>query len=168
MPVVTSRAGTVIDALVATLAAALADPIRVYDGPVAAADTMWTQAVFVGFDGDWHTTPSGDSSGGPYEAVLVNQELVYVGNTTYREELEVQCCAAMWTGETSLQAARNGVLAVFAAAQTALRVDPTLGVDGSTVATVATGTLAYDYDTAGNVGAAVRFTVHVLTTLLTT
>ena len=168
MPVVTSRAGTVIDALVAALTASLTDPVRVYDGPVVAADTMWTQAVFVGFDGDWHTTPAGDASGGPYEAVLVNQQLAYVGNTTYREEMEVQCCAAAWTGETSLQAARNSALSLFAAVQTALRADPTLAVDGSTVATVQTGVLAYDYDTAGNVGAAVRFTVHVLTTLLTT
>ena len=168
MPIVTSRGPSSLAPWPTSFAVNLSDPVRVYDGPVAATDTMWTQAVFVGFDGDWHTTPAGDSTGGPYEVMLGNQELTYVGNTSNREELEIHCCAAIWTGEPDLQPALESAFNLFGAVQQIVRSDPTLGIDGSTIATVQTFTAVYDYDTAGNVGAAVRFTVHVLTTLLTT
>lgn len=169
MPIVTSRAGTVIDALVTLFTASptLASPIEIYDGPATGGNTMWTQAVFVGFNGDWHTNAAGTSTGQAYEAVLTNQQLVYVGPTSNREELEIQCVAAIWSGDTNIQAARNSALTLFGAVQTVLRTDPSLGIDGSTVAQGLVGTLEYDYDTGGNVGAAIRFTIHVTTTLLT-
>jgi hypothetical protein len=55
----------------------------------------------------------------------------------------------------------NGVEAV-------LRADPTLGVDGSTVATLQVGTFLYAFNPDdGTILARLEFVVHVITTLLT-
>ena len=167
--ITTSRAGVVTDTLVTLLKAvpALADPARVFDGPSTSTDTMWTQAIFVGFSGDWHATPLGVTSPGSYTAMLINQERPYLGPTTAFEQLEIECVAAIWTGDTNVQAARNLALALWASVQTVLRTDPSIGIDGSTISDIRTGVLEYDFDDGGNIGAAVRFTVAVKTALLT-
>jgi hypothetical protein len=169
--IVTSRSGAVIDALVTAckLLPVFADPARVYDGPNTAGDTQWTSAVFIGFDGNWHTGPNGEVAfPASYEGVLVNQELPYVGNTTVKETLEVQCVAEAWSGDPNTQTARNATLAMLAGVETVLRTDPTLGIDGSTIATLRVGSLFYAFDAGGNLAVRIPFTVHVLTTISTT
>ena len=49
-----------------------------------------------------------------------------------------------------------------------IRADPTLGIDGSTIASVSDYTINYDYDADGNAVCRIPFTVHVTTTILTT
>lgn len=174
MSITTSRAGTVIDKLVASLKASptFADPIRVYDGPVTTGDTMWTQAVFVGFDGDWKESPRGYAAPGDYQAVLINQQMEYIGGTVFgtsmKETLEVQCAAEAWSGDPSISTARNQTLALLAGVETIIRTDPTLGIDGSTIATVQVGSLSYAFDDDGQIGCRVTFVVHVETILLST
>lgn len=175
MGIVTSRAGTVITNLVTNLKAnaTFADPVRVYDGPTTAGDTMWTQAVFVGFDGDWHETATGTvGNATAYEAVLINQERPYVGGTTFgtsvKETLEVRCCAEAWSGDVGIPGIRGQVLTLLAGVETVIRTDPTFGIDGSTIAELQVGSLTYVFDASGNVGCRVAFTVHVVTFLLTT
>ena len=169
MAITTSRAGVVTDALVALLKAvpALADPVRVYDGPATNTDTMWTQAIFVGFSGDWHATPLGQTNPGSYTAMLINHERPYVGPTSNFEQLEIECVAAIWTGDTDVQGARNQVLALWATVETVTRTDPSIGIDGSTITDIRTGVLEYGFDDGGNIGAAIRFTIAVKTALLT-
>ena len=162
MPIVTSRIGTVCDALVAALKLnpTFADPVRVYDGPVSAGDTMWTQAVYVGFDGEW--------ANNIYAAVDLRQDLNYLGNTSMFEEFDIHCVAEAWYGDVNVQAARNGTLTLFAGVQQVLRTDPTLGVDGSTVTGLTlAGQLRYEFDNSGNILARLPFDIHVITTLLT-
>jgi len=162
VPITTSRIGTVCDALVAALKASptFADPVRVYDGPVTAADTMWTQAVYVGFDGEWQNNQ--------YDAVDLRQSLNYLGNTSMFEEFDIWCVAEAWAGDTTTKTARDQTLAMFAGVQTVIRTDPTLGVDGSTITGLQmVGQLRYEYDSSGNILARLPFQIHVVTTLLT-
>lgn len=149
----------VIDALVEALqdSATFADPVRVYDGPVVTGDTEWTQAVYVGFDGNWQ---------GTFESVLVNQRLEYLGNTTIKETLEVRCCAEAWSGDPAVQGVRNLALAMLAGVETVLRTDPTLGIDGSTTATVSVGSL-YQQPFKDGLACRIPFVVHVETTITT-
>lgn len=168
--IVTSRAGAVIDALVTALkaSAVFADPVQVFDGPVTGANTMWTQAVFVGFDGDWRSNNRGQvASGVQYNAVLVNQERPYLGNTTAFEQLEIPCCAEAWSGDPTCKTVRDQCLAMLAGVETVIRTDPTLAVDGSTIASLQVGNLDYEFDEGGNLNAHIPFTVHVQTTLTT-
>ena len=78
----TSRYGVVVDHLVAACQAlpVFADPARVYDGPFTGGDTNWTNAVFVGFDGDWREVASGQGAGANYESGVGTQAYEYVGN----------------------------------------------------------------------------------------
>lgn len=159
MTITTSRCGTVIDALVTRCQASptFADPARVYDGPVTTGDTEWTQAVYIGFDGNWQ---------GSFESALIDQELAYVGNTTMRETLDIRCVAEAWSGDPTVQAIRAQALTMLAGVETVLRTDPTLGIDGSTIATLQVGAL---YQAPFKDGLAVRipFVVHVITTITT-
>ena len=168
MPVTTSRYGTVVDALVAACHAlpVFADPARVYDGPFVAGDTNWTNAVFVGFDGDWRETAAGSS--GTFEAGEGVQSYEYVGNTSVLEQIEVRCVAESWGGEPTLKTYRDQALAMWAGIAAMIRADPTLGIDGSTIASVSDYTINYDYDADGNAVCRIPFTVHVTTTILTT
>jgi hypothetical protein len=163
MPITTSRIGVVTDALVTALKASptFADPARVYDGPQTAGDTMWTQAVYVGFDGEW--------ANNIYAAVDLRQDLNYLGNTSMFEEFDIWCVAEAWAGDVNTKTARDQCLAMFAGVQTVLRTDPTLGVDGSTITGLTlAGQLRYEFDTSGNILARLPFQIHVVTTLLTT
>lgn len=170
MPIVTSRAGLMIDTIVAKLqaSAVFADPVQVYDGPAAGGGTTWMQAVFIGFDGNWHVDGRGDvAPGTQYSGVLINQERPYIGNTTAREQLEIPCCAEAWSGDPLLKTTRDQALAMLGGVETVLRTDPTLGIDGSTDATLTVGDLFYEYDAAGNVNMHIPFTIHVTTQLTT-
>ena len=161
--IVTSRIGVVVDALVAALkaSAVFADPVRVYDGPVTHADTMWTQSVYVGFDGEWANSQ--------YDAVDLRQSLNYLGNTSMFEEFDINGVAEAWNGDVTTKVVRDQCLAMFAGVQTVLRTDPTLGVDGSTVTGLTlVGQLRYEFDSSGNILARLPFQIHVITTLLTT
>lgn len=164
----TSRVGAVIDALVAGLQASPAfAAAKVYDGPVTSGDTYWTSAVFVGFDGNWQSDRLGQvAAHAEYEGARINQKLVYLGNTSVQEEIEVPCIAESWSGDPAIQTARNNCLAMLAGVEKVLRADPTLGIDGSTIAELQVGSLSYFFDDGGNLCARVPFTVHVLTTLL--
>lgn len=173
MAITTSRAALVIDTIVTKLkaSATFADPVRVFDGPNTVGDTMWTQAVFVGFDGNWHETPRGQVAPGvEYEAVLINQQLEYIGGpvvgTSVKETLEVRCSAECWSGDPTCQTARNQTVALLAGVETVIRTDPTLGIDGGTIASVQVGSLVYEFDPDGNIGCRAPFVVHVLTTIL--
>jgi hypothetical protein len=166
--IVTTRAGVVIDALVAALKAVLTDPVQIYDGPVTGAGTTWTQAVFIGFDGNWQSNARGQiAPNAQYNAVLIDQERPYIGNTTVHEQLEIPGCAEAWSGDPTCKTVRDQCLTMRAAVETVIRTDPTLGIDGSTIATVTVGNLDYEFDEGGNINAHIPFTVHVQTTLTT-
>lgn len=171
MAIVTSRAGAIIDAFIAKLnaSATFADPVQVYDGPVTSGSTMYDGggAVYVGFDGDWRSDAAGRVAAGvSYSAALINQQMIYVGNTSVREEVEVPCCVTAWSGDPTCKTARNTVMALLAGVETIIRTDPTLGIDGSTIAELRLGDLYYEFDEGGNMNAHVPFTIHVVTTLL--
>lgn len=160
MPTVTpSRVGVIIDALVAKLkaSATFADPARVYDGPVTSGDTQWSQAVFVGFDGDFL---------GSWEAALINQVRPYLGVTTAQETLEIRCCAEAVSGDLTTKVVRDQALAMLAGVETVIRTDPSLGVDGTTNATLAVGTL-YQIMWSDALHVRIPFVVHVVTTIPT-
>lgn len=164
MAITTSRAGVVIDALVAKCkaSATFADPVRVYDGPGLPTDTEWTNAVYIGFAGDFAAYQQGQYS----EAVLINQAGYRLGNTSVPETLEVACVAEGWSGDQNPQTARNGCLTLLSGVETIIRTDPTLGVDGSTTASLQVGNLAYLLYTDG-IACHIPFTVHVTTYLIT-
>jgi hypothetical protein len=167
MPITTSRVGLIIDTIVSKLQAlpVFADPARVFDGPFTGGDTMWTSAVFIGFDGDWRQVASGAASGAEYEAVLINQEDPFLGTTSVYEQLEIRCVAEAWTGESSLKVVRDSTTTMFGGVASMLRTDPSLGIDGTTKATLQLGTLFYYYDSDGNVNARLPFVIHVFTYL---
>lgn len=169
MAITTSRLGLVIDTLVTKLkaSATFADPVRVYDGPQTGVDTMWQSAVFIGFDGDWRDNPRGFVTNSDYQAVLVNQQMAFLGNSSMFEQLEIQCAAEFWSGDVNVQNARNGAIAMLAGVESVIRTDFSLGIDGSTIASLHTGNLSYYFDNDGNVGSRIAFIVHVQTTLLT-
>ena len=169
MAVTTSRHGLIVDTLIAKCKTlpVFADPARIYDGPFTGGDTNWTTAVFVGFDGDWRQLATGQAGGGAYEAGTGSQAYEYVGNTTVAEQIEIRCVAEAWGGEPTLKTYRDQALAMWAGIAAMIRTDPTLGIDGSTIASVSDYTLTYDFDNDGNVVCRIPFTVHVLTTILT-
>ena len=166
--ITTSRVGTVIDALVAAckLNATFVDPVRVYDGPVDTLDVMFNQAVFIGFDGNWQ---------GTFESAVDNARMRYLGNTSMQETIDLRCCSIAWSGDPTWQILRNQALAVLAGVETVIRTDPTLGIDGSTIAQVPAVDSVYQLppttwgpEPYTSAGAAVRipFIVHVETILL--
>lgn len=171
MPITTTRVGLLIDTLTTLLKAnaTFADPVKVYDGPNT-EDTMWTQAVFVGFDGDWRATGVGyPPPNVAYEASLINQEIAYLSGNLVNsnfEQQDIQCAAAVWSGDVTVQTARNGVIALLDGVETVLRTDRSLGIDGSTFAYLHTGNLDYIWDESGNIGCRIKFVVHVQTTLM--
>ena len=170
MPITTTRVGLVIDTLTTLLKAnpTFADPVKVYDGPNT-EDTMWTQAVFIGFDGDWRATGVGyPPANVQYEASLINQEIAYVSgpvNSNF-EQQDIQCAAATWSGDVTVQTARNVVIGLLDGVEDVLRTDRSLGIDGSTIAVMHVGTLDYIWDDSGNLGARIKFVIHVQTTLM--
>lgn len=160
MPTVTtSRVGVIIDALVALLKASsvFADPARVYDGPVTTGDTQWSQAVFVGFDGNFQ---------GSWEAALVDQKRPYLGVTTAEEILEIRCCAEAVSGDLTTKVVRDQALAMLAGVETVIRTDPTLGVDGTTDATLTVGTL-YQIMYSDSLHVRIPFVINVFTSIST-
>lgn len=170
MAVTTSRAGLFIDTLVSKCRAlpVFADPARVFDGPFTGGDTMWTSAVFIGFNGDWRLAAAGlPTPGVEYQAVLVNQEMRDLGVTSVYEQTDIACVATAWTGESAVKVVRDQTLAMWAGVGTVIRTDPTLGIDGSTIAQISTYTFENDFDARNQIGVAVRFVVNVRTTLLT-
>ena len=107
----TSRIPAVIDALVSTLTAALPN-VRVIDGPFVSVP-----------DGDYLTvgwTPDGDTTSG-------GQTWAGLGNRARDEQIDVPCYCDSYSGSTAVSARRTAAFALMAAAETALRNDPTLG-----------------------------------------
>jgi hypothetical protein len=130
---------------------------------------MWTQAVFIGFDGTWNDNARGQVAAGiQYAAALINQEMPrYIGNTTALEQLEIQCCAEAWSGDPAIKTVRDQCIAMINGVENIIRTDPSLGIDGSTIAHLNVGNLYYSFDEGGNINAHIPFTVHVQSTLLT-
>lgn len=165
----TSRIGTVIDNVVAMLraSATFAGPVQVFDGPSADQNSMWTSAVFIGFDGNWTETEQSLGT----DAADINQTFAYLGGVPQSmfEDLTVFCIAQGWNGDTNQKVVRDQALVMFHGVETALRTDPTLGIDGSVIAglTIA-GQLRYEYDMHGNVACRIPFQIQVKTTLLAT
>jgi hypothetical protein len=159
MTVTPSRVGLVIDTLVALLKASptFADPARVYDGPVTTGDTQWSQAVFVGFDGNFQ---------GSWESALIDQTRPYLGVTTGEEILEIRCCAEAVSGDLTTKVVRDQALAMLAGVETVIRTDPRLGIDGSTNATLQVGTL-YQIAYSDSLHVRIPFVIHVQTTITT-
>lgn len=107
----TSRIPAVLDALVSTFTAAL-PTARVIDGPFTTVP-----------DGDYLTvgsTPDGDTTTG-------QQDWASLGNRARNEQIDVPCYCDSYSGSTDVAARRNAAFAMFAAAEDALRTDPTLG-----------------------------------------
>lgn len=108
----TSRIPAVIDALVSTLTAALPG-VDVIDGPLITLP-----------DGDYLTvgaTPAGDTTTG-------RQTWIGVGPSKVRgEQIDVPCYCDSYSGSTTVSTRRNAAFALMAAAENALRADPSLG-----------------------------------------
>lgn len=151
MAITTSKAGIFIDAVYNALliSAVFTDPVRVYDGP-AATDSGWTDAVFVGFDGDWK---------GTFEACLINQMWAYQGNTSTFEDVEVRCAAIAWSGDLTPKPIRDRALILMGGVEKALRTDPTVGMGGDTIAKLNLGTMYQEPFT--TLGQACRITFNI-------
>jgi hypothetical protein len=107
----TSRIPAVIDALVSTFAAALPN-VQVFDGP-------WITVP----DSDYLTvgwTPA-------FETATGQQTWAGLGNKARDEQIDVPCYCDSFSGATTVSDRRNAAFAMFAAAETAIRNDPTLG-----------------------------------------
>lgn len=166
MGIVTSRYGVITDAIISALNASsvFADPVTVLDGPGALPDNYGqpsdtgavTGLIVVGFDGFQ------DSQ---YQAGTIDHLWAYVGNTTAIETVTVNCSVMSWTGDVTCKPARDSALALLAGAETVIRTDPTLGIDGSTQAQMLIGTPFQEPFTAG-LQVRIPFVVSVTTTLL--
>ena len=132
--------------------------MRVYDGPDRTAENE-VDVVFVGFDGDWVS--------GTFESASINQSWPYLGNTSRLEDVSVPCCVESWTGDMTPKTARDRAVVLLAGVETVLRTDPTLGIDGSTVAVLTVG-IPYQEPSGSGYLCRIVFTVDVKTTLLTT
>jgi hypothetical protein len=184
MGITTTRFGTVIDALVAALGAAVTDPVMIWDGPQVTTQTdgsytfgtMASQGIYVGFDGDWSKIGTTDSpfgqTGGGSEAVTVEQILKYLmgpTNVSAEENMQIRCCAIANSGDPDTQTIRNSCIAMVNQVEELLRGDPTLGIDGSTIASLSVGNFFYAFATDDlMIFARLEFTVDVKTTLLST
>ncbi|YCK35176.1 hypothetical protein ACNF49_14135 [Actinomadura sp. ATCC 39365] len=129
----TSRVPDVLDALVALFGSAPAlDRVKVFDGPPVTGSPV-TDAVFVGYDGD----PDGDGG----QAVEFTQEWASIGQRARDETFTVTCAVLAWRGSTAVRPVRERAFALLAAAEDALRADPSLGLPPPTVVAVAAGSL---------------------------
>ncbi|MFI7643740.1 hypothetical protein [Nonomuraea sp. NPDC049400] len=129
----TSRAPTVIDALVALFDAAPAlDGVKVIDGPIVTNDPLH-KAVFVGYDGD----PENDGG----EAVTFSQDWASIGQKAKDETFTVQCAVAAWKGSTKVKPVRDLAYSLLAAVENTLRADPSLGQPPPTIVAFASGAL---------------------------
>lgn len=111
----TSRIPAVCDALVSTLRTALGSTATVYDGQWVTAPDSTQSYVTVGW------TPEGEGPSG-------EQDWAGLGNRARDETGDIPCYADAYGGDTNdVAARRNAAFALFAACETALRDDPTLG-----------------------------------------
>ena len=107
----TSRIPAVIDALVSTLTSALSG-VTVVDGPLINVP-----------DGDYLTvgwTPDGETTSG-------QQDWAGLGNRARNEQIDVPCYCDSFSGSTAVSARRTAAFTLMAAAENAVRNDPTLG-----------------------------------------
>lgn len=168
MTITTSRAGQLIDLLAAKCkadSAFSADGTVVNDGPiVTGGGTVWTQAIYFGFDGNWE---------GSFEGTIIDQTNPYIGVTSAQEDLQIRGCAEAWSGDPTWSTLRNQALAMLAGLETIIRTDPSLGVDGTTITRFQVASV-YHFPPnttvgpyAGN-GSVVRipFIIHVRSTLM--
>ena len=157
--IVTSRVPLIIDTLITLLnaSAVFADPVRVLDGP-SSGDRTWYSAVAIGWDGD---------DGGNFETALVTHDMPYeLGNTSAVEEFDLRCAAMAWGGEPNAKVHRDAAYGLLAGVETIIRTDPTLGIDGATVANIRTAT-TYQAPVAQGWECRVVFDVRVRTWLST-
>lgn len=110
----TSRTPAVIDALVSTLTTALSGTATVYDGQWVTPPDSTQSYVTVGW------TPDLDGPSG-------QQDWAGLGNRARTERIDIPCYADAYSGDTDTAARRNAAFTLFAACETALRTDPTLG-----------------------------------------
>lgn len=157
MTIVTSRFAQATDAIVTALRAApaLASPVVVQDGP-SIQNAEWDDCVYVGFDGDWGNTVA--------EAVVINQVWPYIGVTTREETSDITCAIVSQTGDDDIKGVRDRAVVLLAAVETVLRTDPTLGIDGSTIAQLSP-VAVYQETTQAGLACRVLFTISVKTTL---
>lgn len=144
----TSRIPAVIDALVSTLTAGLPG-VTVIDGPLVNVP-----------DGDYVTvgwTPDNDTTTG-------TQTWAGVGNRARDEHIEVPCYCDSFSGSTAVSARRAAAFALMAAAENAVRADPSLGglVSAPGVAEIGTYTERQEQTDAG-VAVGVVFHITVTT-----
>lgn len=107
----TSRIPAVVSALVSTFTAAMTG-VKVIDGPF---DTVP--------DGDYLTvgwTPDGELTTG-------SQAWASLGNRARDERIDIPCYVDSYSGSTDVATRRNAAFTLLAAAETAIRNDPTLG-----------------------------------------
>lgn len=110
----TSRYFDATDTVVSLLRAA---GLTVWDGPVVTGD--FSDAVFVGFDGDLAT---GDSL-----AAEMNQDWEGIGARSRKEDLRITCAAIGSAGDADIKIARDKAKAVLAVVETTLRANVDLG-----------------------------------------
>lgn len=123
----TSRVPAAIDALVSTLRASLGSGATVVDGPPldwddltlpesqTAAYTNRLKYLFVGAGPDSDTAASG------------GQDFNAAGAVSRDETFAIECVVYVRSGNDDIKARRDEAFTLLAAAETALRTDPSLG-----------------------------------------
>lgn len=145
----TTKIGTVIDALVALFDAALAD-VTVYDGSIPS----------MSFDPDWLIVGGDGQIAEEETAAGTQQRWNGLGARTRDETITVTCAAGASSGATLFKPVRDRALATLAAAEQALRNDPSLGNITQGAAEMSSADLRY-YGNERGVAAACLFTVNV-------
>lgn len=144
-----TRVDAVIDALVATLAAAPALAGVVVSDGYPVTDDPLDEVVTVGFAWD----PEDD------RAAEVEQAYHELGTSARRDEtLDVFCAARVLDGSGDMGSARARCVALLGAVESALRADPSLGLADVLRIEVTFGDLRQTQDADG-AAALVRFTV---------
>lgn len=113
----TSVVPALIDALVSTFTSAITTA-RVYDGFGSTEDPG--DFLMVGVEDP-------DLEGSAF-AADVTQDWTNANTTARSESGDITCAALSWNGNTDQKAARDAVYAVLAAAETALRNNPSVGL----------------------------------------
>lgn len=146
----TSQIPAVLDALIATVTAAVASTTLVYDGPRVTAESS-ADSVVIGDDMDARNET----------AVLSNQSWAALGNQSRDELVDVPCAILSSSGDArDVKVVRDRAFAILAQIEGALRVTPSQG--GAAVLWTEVTDFSYTaiQDAATGITAWVRFTVH--------
>lgn len=123
----TSRVPDLIDAFVPRLEASPdLSTVKVVDGPLV-TDSAAQEWLFVGYDGDEE---------GDFIAATTQQEWAGLGAKKKNEDIVLTCAILVQRGSTDVRSCRVRTYEIFAAVESVLRADPSLGFSTPTVCAV--------------------------------